>query len=42
MARIARGEEAAFTAIYDRYLPLVLRWSLRETGNREVAADLDE
>jgi RNA polymerase sigma-70 factor (ECF subfamily) len=27
-------------AIYDRYLPLVLRWSLRETGNREVAADL--
>jgi DNA-directed RNA polymerase specialized sigma24 family protein len=28
------------SAIYDRYLPLVLRWSLRETGNREVAADL--
>jgi len=26
--------------IYDRYLPLVLRWSLRETGNRDVAADL--
>jgi RNA polymerase sigma factor (sigma-70 family) len=23
-----------------RYLPLVLRWSLRETGNREVASDL--
>jgi RNA polymerase sigma-70 factor (ECF subfamily) len=40
VARIARGDEGAFTAIYDRYLPLVLRWSLRETGNREVAADL--
>ena len=40
VARIARGDEAAFTAIYDRYLPLVLRWSLRETGNRELAADL--
>jgi RNA polymerase sigma-70 factor (ECF subfamily) len=40
VARIGRGDEAAFTSIYDRYLPLVLRWSLRETGNREVAADL--
>jgi RNA polymerase sigma-70 factor, ECF subfamily len=40
VARVARGEQAAFTAIYDRYLPLVLRWSLRETGNRELAADL--
>jgi RNA polymerase sigma-70 factor (ECF subfamily) len=40
VARIAHGDEAAFTAIYDRYLPLVLRWSLRETRNREVAADL--
>jgi RNA polymerase sigma factor (sigma-70 family) len=40
VARIARGDAAAFTAIYDRYLPLVLRWALRETGNREVAADL--
>jgi RNA polymerase sigma factor (sigma-70 family) len=40
VARIARGDKAAFTAIYDRYLPLVLRWSLRETGNREIAADL--
>lgn len=40
VARFARGDEAAFTAIYDRYLPLVLRWSLRETGNRDVAADL--
>jgi RNA polymerase sigma-70 factor (ECF subfamily) len=40
VARFARGDEAAFTAIYDRYLPLMLRWSLRETGNRDVAADL--
>src|SRR5580658_5444958 len=40
VAKIACGDKAAFVAIYDRYLPLVLRWSLRETGNREVAADL--
>lgn len=40
VARIARGDRAAFAEIYDRYLPLVLRWSLRETGNREIAADL--
>ena len=40
VARIARGDKDAFAAIYDRYLPLVLRWSLRETGNREIAADL--
>ena len=26
--------------MYRRYLPLVLRWCLRETGNRETAADL--
>jgi RNA polymerase sigma factor (sigma-70 family) len=40
IALIAVGDEAAFVAIYDRYLPLVLRWSLRETLNRELAADL--
>jgi len=40
VARIARGNEVAFAILYGRYLPLVLRWSLRETGNREVAADL--
>jgi DNA-directed RNA polymerase specialized sigma24 family protein len=34
------ADSGAFTAIYDRYLPLVLRWSLRETTNRELAADL--
>jgi RNA polymerase sigma-70 factor (ECF subfamily) len=37
---VARGDDAAFAAIYRRYLPLVLRWCLRETGNREIAADL--
>jgi RNA polymerase sigma factor (sigma-70 family) len=40
VGRIARGDRAAFGQLYDRYLPLVLRWSLRETGNREIAADL--
>jgi DNA-directed RNA polymerase specialized sigma24 family protein len=39
IGRIASGDKAAFATIYDRHLPLVLRWSLRETGNREVAAD---
>jgi RNA polymerase sigma factor (sigma-70 family) len=34
------GDEAAFAAIYRRYLPLVLRWCWRETRNRELAADL--
>lgn len=37
---IAHGDEDAFVAFYRRYLPLVVRWSLRETGNRELAADL--
>jgi RNA polymerase sigma-70 factor (ECF subfamily) len=37
---IARGDEQAFAALYRRYVPLVLRWCLRQTGNREVAADL--
>ena len=40
VGRIARGDRAAFGELYDRYLPLVLRWSLRETGNRDTAADL--
>jgi len=38
--RIARGDDAAFTALYRTYLPLVLRWCLRATGDRELAADL--
>ena len=37
---MARGDEDAFVAVYRGYLPLVLRWSLRETRNRELAADL--
>lgn len=37
---MGRGDEDAFVAVYRRYLPLVLRWCLRETGNRELAADL--
>lgn len=37
---IARGDEFSFVELYRRYLPLVVRWSLRETGNRELAADL--
>lgn len=40
VAEIARGDDAAFALIYRRYLPVVLRWCLRETGNRELAADL--
>jgi hypothetical protein len=35
---IAARDEAAFTVFYRRYLPVVLRWCLRETGNREIAA----
>lgn len=38
--RVAKGDDAAFGVLYRRYLPLVVRWSLRKTGNREVAADL--
>lgn len=40
VARIAAGDQEALGAIYQRYLPLVLRWSLRQTANRELAADL--
>ncbi|MGH3263994.1 MAG: RNA polymerase sigma factor [Trebonia sp.] len=40
VAAIARGDELAFATFYGRHLPLVLRWCLRETGNRELAADL--
>lgn len=38
--RIAKGDELAFSIIYRRYLPLVVRWCLRQTGDRELAADL--
>ncbi len=40
VAQVAAGDEAAFSALYRAYLPLVLRWSLRQTGDRELAADL--
>lgn len=40
LGRIAEGDGLAAEELYDRYLPIVLRWSLRETGNRELAADL--
>jgi RNA polymerase sigma-70 factor (ECF subfamily) len=38
--RVAKGDDAAFGTFYRRYLPLVVRWSLRKTRNRELAADL--
>jgi len=40
VAAVARGDEVAFSRLYRCYLPLVVRWSLRETRNRELAADL--
>ena len=40
VAAIARGDDDAFSTLYRRYLPLVTRWCLRETANRELAADL--
>jgi RNA polymerase sigma factor (sigma-70 family) len=40
VARVASGDRAAFATLYRTYLPLVLRWSLRATGDRELAADL--
>jgi RNA polymerase sigma factor (sigma-70 family) len=39
-ALIARGDKAAFAMLYRRYLPVVVRWCVRETGSRELAADL--
>jgi RNA polymerase sigma-70 factor (ECF subfamily) len=40
VAAIVARDEDAFTVLYRRYLPVVARWCLRETGNREIAADL--
>jgi RNA polymerase sigma-70 factor (ECF subfamily) len=40
LAAVGRGDDAAFSVIYRPYLPLVLRWCWRQTGNRELAADL--
>jgi RNA polymerase sigma-70 factor, ECF subfamily len=36
----ARRDELAFALLYRRYLPLVLRWCVVHTGERELAADL--
>jgi RNA polymerase sigma factor (sigma-70 family) len=40
VALVAKGDDSAFALLYRRYLPLVVRWSLRKTRNRELAADL--
>jgi RNA polymerase sigma-70 factor (ECF subfamily) len=40
VAAVVRGDEQAFALLYRRHLPLVLSWCLRQTGNRELAADL--
>jgi len=40
LTAVAGGDATAFGVLYRRHLPVVLRWCLRETGNREVAADL--
>jgi RNA polymerase sigma-70 factor, ECF subfamily len=40
VAHSAEGDRAAFAALYRAYLPLILRWCLRATGDRELAADL--
>ncbi|MGA9874799.1 MAG: RNA polymerase sigma factor [Solirubrobacteraceae bacterium] len=40
LVAVAAGDEAAFDLLYRRYLPVVVRWCLRETGSRELAADL--
>jgi RNA polymerase sigma-70 factor (ECF subfamily) len=36
----ARRDERAFAVLYRRYLPLVVRWCVVHTGERELAADL--
>ncbi|HEV3071418.1 MAG TPA: RNA polymerase sigma factor [Solirubrobacteraceae bacterium] len=40
LADIAAGDDVAFGVIYRRYLPIVVRWCLVQTGDRELAADL--
>lgn len=40
LAKIATGDGAAFGVLYRRYLPLVVRWCLTHTDDRELAADL--
>jgi RNA polymerase sigma factor (sigma-70 family) len=40
VVQVGRGDRAAFEQLYAAYLPLVVRWSLRATGDRELSADL--
>ncbi len=40
LAAAAAGDGAAFAAFYRRHLPAVVGFLLRQTGNREVCADL--
>jgi RNA polymerase sigma factor (sigma-70 family) len=40
LGRVANRDEAAFNVLYSTYLPLVLRWTSRETHERELATDL--
>jgi RNA polymerase sigma factor (sigma-70 family) len=40
VADLVAGNREAFVKLYRTYLPLVLRWCLRATGDRELAADL--
>jgi RNA polymerase sigma-70 factor (ECF subfamily) len=40
LTAIGKGDDLAFAEVYRRYLPLVLRWALHHTRNRELAADL--
>jgi RNA polymerase sigma factor (sigma-70 family) len=40
LAAVDGGDGAAFAAFYRRYLPRVVGVLLRETGDREIAADL--
>jgi RNA polymerase sigma factor (sigma-70 family) len=37
---VAAGDADAFSVLYRRHLPVVLRWCLLQTRNRELAADL--
>jgi RNA polymerase sigma factor (sigma-70 family) len=39
-AAVIAGDRQAFGELYRTYLPLVLRWCLRATGDRELASDL--
>jgi RNA polymerase sigma factor (sigma-70 family) len=40
VGRIAAGDGDAFAALYDRHLPVVLAFLMRQTGDPELAADL--